>query len=98
MYRSVILAHAKDDIREAALWYNEKQKGLGIRFLSEVREKVFFLRQNPQTVGVRYDDVRTTVLNIFPFMIHYTINENSETIIISAVLHTSRNPGIWTER
>ena len=98
MYKTVILPLAKEDIREVALWYNAKQKGLGKRFLSEVREKVFSLRQNPQTAGVRYDHLRTTVLSIFPFMIHYTINENSKTIIISAVLHTSRNPGIWTKR
>jgi hypothetical protein len=78
MYKSVVLPHAKEDIREAALWYNKKQKGLGIRFISEVREKVYFLRQNPQTSGVRYDDVRTTVLNIFPFMIHYIIVEKEE--------------------
>lgn len=51
MYKSVVLPYAKEDIREAALWYNEKQKGLGIRFISEVREKVDFIRQNPQTGG-----------------------------------------------
>ena len=28
MYKSIILPLAKEDIREAAFWYNEKQKGL----------------------------------------------------------------------
>lgn len=98
MYKSIILPPAKEDIRDAALWYDEKQKGLGKRFLSQVREKVYFIRQNPQTGSLQYDNVRTMVLNVFPFMVHYTINEISETIIVSAVLHTSRNPEIWTER
>jgi plasmid stabilization system protein ParE len=98
MYKSIILPPAKEDIRDAALWYDEKQKGLGKRFISQVREKVYFIRQNPQTGSLRYDNVRTMVLNVFPFMVHYTINEISETIIVSAVLHTSRNPEIWTER
>ena len=98
MYKSIILPPAKEDIRDAALWYDEKQKRLGKRFISQVREKVYFIRQNPQTGSLRYDNVRTMVLNVFPFMVHYTINEISETIIVSAVLHTSRNPEIWNER
>ena len=48
MYKSIILPPAKEDIRDAALWYDEKQKGLGKRFISQVREKVYFIRQNPQ--------------------------------------------------
>ena len=98
MYRSIILPPAKEDIRDAALWYDEKQKGLGKRFITQVREKVYFIKQNPQTGSLRYDNVRTMVLNVFPFMMHYTINDSSETIIVSAVLHTSRNPEIWSER
>jgi len=98
MYKSIILPLAKEDIREAALWYNKQQNGLGKRVTTEVREKVHFIRQNPKASNVRYDGVRTTVLNVFPFMIHYTIDEKNKTIIVSAVLHTSRNPELWKNR
>ena len=98
MHKSIILPLAKADIREAALWYNEKQKGLGKRFTAEVREKVHFIKQNPKASNVRYDSVRTAVLNVFPFMIHYTINESNKTVIVSAVFHTSRNPDVWNKR
>jgi plasmid stabilization system protein ParE len=98
MYKCVILPPAREDIREAAFWYNEKQKGLGKRFISQVREKTSFIRLNPKIGSLRYDNVRTIVLDVFPFMMHYTISENSQVIIISAVLHTSRNPELWTER
>jgi plasmid stabilization system protein ParE len=98
MYKSIILPLAKEDIREAALWYNKQSKGLGKRFTAEVREKVRFIRQNPQASNVRYEDVRTVVLNIFPFMIHYTIDESNKTVIISAVFHTSRDPELWKKR
>ena len=98
MNKSIILPLAKADIREAALWYNEKQKGLGKRFTAEVREKVHFIKQNPKASNVRYDGVRTAVLNVFPFMIHYTINESNKTVIVSAVFHTSRNPDFWNKR
>ena len=98
MYQSLILPQAKDDIREAALWYEEKQTGLGKRFTGQVREKVSFIRKTPKACIVRYDNVRTAVLSIFPFMIHYTIDEENSTVIVSAVLHTSRTPEIWESR
>ncbi len=98
MYKSIILPLAKEDIREAAKWYNKQQNGLGKQFTAEVRENVHFIRQNPKASNVRYKNIRTTVLNVFPFMIHYTIDEKNKAIIISAVLHTSRDPKIWDER
>ena len=98
MYNSIILPFAKEDIREAAKWYNKQQKELGKRFTAEVRENVHFIRQNPKASNIRYKNVRTKVLNIFPFMVHYTIDEKNKTIIVSAVLHTSRNPELWKNR
>ena len=53
MYESIILPLAKEDIREAAKWYNKKQKGLGKRFTAEVRENVHFIRQNPKASNIR---------------------------------------------
>ena len=98
MYKSVILPLASEDVREAARWYDKQQNGLGKKFTAEVREKVHFIRQNPKASNIRYDEVRSAVLNVFPFMVHYTIDENNKTIIVSAVLHTSRNPDIWKDK
>jgi len=98
MYKSIILPLAKQDIEEAAQWYDSKQKGLSKRFTSQVREKVKFILQNPTASALRYDGVRTSVLDIFPFMIHYSIDEAQKLVIVSAVLHTRRHPGIWQER
>ena len=98
MYTTLILPLAKEDIRQAALWYNQKSQGLGQRFTEEVRDLVRFIRQNPTASHVRYDDVRTSALNIFPYMVHYTVDEPNKTVIISAVLHTSRNPELWESR
>ena len=98
MYKSILLPLAKEDIRKATHWYNEKQKGLGKRFVDEVREMVHFVKQNPKACNVRYDSVRTAVLNAFPFMLHYIVDESNKTVVISAVLHTSRNPDVWKTR
>ncbi len=98
MYKAIILLLAKKDISEAATWYNSKQKGLGKRFTQEVRSKVLFIRENPKASPVRYDDTRCAVLDVFPFMIHYTIDDKKKTVIIAAVFHTSLNPERWYKR
>lgn len=43
MYKSVILSLAKQDIKEAAEWYNERQPGLGKRFTSHVKKLVHYI-------------------------------------------------------
>lgn len=98
MYSVIILPVAADDIRQIALWYNQKHKGLGKRFIEELREVIKYLKQDPKSAAIRYDEVRVAVLKIFPFMRHYTIDEINRTLIIAAVFHTSRNPDIWKSR
>ena len=95
MYTATLLAKAKTDIRKAAEWYEDKQKELGKRFTTQVREKVLFIRQFPKASAIRYDEVRTCVLDVFPFMIHYTLEEAEERVIITGVFHTSQSPERW---
>ncbi|MBK6497048.1 MAG: type II toxin-antitoxin system RelE/ParE family toxin [Saprospiraceae bacterium] len=68
------------------------------RFLSEVDKKINFIKSNPLASNIRYDEIHTTLLDVFPFMIHYTVNTDKETIIIIAVLHTSLDPNKWQSR
>jgi len=98
MYKALILPLAKEDIQEASNWYNTQQKELGKRFIADLRETVHFIRQNPEVLKVRYNSVRTAVLSVFPFMIHFTIDKMNKTIIVVAILHTSRNPELWKKR
>lgn len=98
MYSSTILPLAQEDIREAAKWYNAKKKGLGRRFTSHVRKKVKLLEKNPKIAPVRYADVRTAVLDLYPFMIHYRVDDDKQMILILAVYHTSKNPINWGKK
>lgn len=55
---------------------------------------VYNIRQNPKAKAIRYDDTRTILLDTFPYLIHFSINDDKHIIIISAVLSTSRDPEI----
>jgi len=98
MYIVEILPSASEDVRESAFWYESRLKGLGKRFTAEIRTKIHSLRINPHLAGIRYANVRTAVLITFPYMIHYITDEGSKTIVIVAVLHTSRNPDFRKEK
>jgi len=98
MYKSIILLEAKWDIKDAAKWYNDKQKGLGKRFTDHVRKKVIYIRENPEHIAVRYGEKRTALVDTFPFMIHFIIDQENKTIIISAVFATKDNPEKWIKR
>ena len=98
MYKSIILIQARDDIKEAAQWYNMRSAGLGKKFTSDVFKKVSSIVENPNAISIRYDEVRTIVLDKLPYMIHYTIDENNKLVIVSSVLHTSRSSKLWRNR
>ena len=89
---------AVTDIQEATKWYNEQVPGLGLRFKKQVKKQINSLKTNPKSYGKRYSDVRCVLINKFPFLIHFKINETKNTVEIFAILHTSRNPKIWEER
>jgi len=95
VFEIIILPRAKGDIRNAALWYNKQQPGLGERFTREIRKSVKFIANNPTGATIRYNKTRTAIIDVFPYLIHYTFLKENKQIIISAVFHTSRNPQNW---
>ncbi len=61
-------------------------------------KKAKFIRQNPKAVAIRYKDTHTALLDTFPYMIHFTVDDDKKLVIISAVLSTHRDPDIWADR
>ncbi|WP_432713238.1 type II toxin-antitoxin system RelE/ParE family toxin [Pedobacter sp.] len=84
---------ALNDINSTTIWYNEQSNGLGMRFQKQVIKQINNLSQTAEVYKIRYSGVRCVVVKKFPFMIHFQIE--NDTVIIFAVLHTSRNPKIW---
>lgn len=98
MYKAVILPLAKQDIKEAAEWYEKKQTGLGKRFVQEVRSKVSYIRSKPNATTTRYDHIHCAVMEVFPFMVHFTVDDSLKLVVVSAVFHTSLSTDRWVKR
>lgn len=98
MYKAHVLRSVRKDIREAALWYNEQLPGLGRRFTHFTRKKIELICENPHLYTIRYAEMRTAILPVFPFMIHFKIDEKRRVVAIVGVFHTSLDPEKWRSR
>ncbi|NBB76166.1 MAG: type II toxin-antitoxin system RelE/ParE family toxin [Bacteroidetes bacterium] len=96
-YAILLDPKAIEDIQKSIDHYEEQEPGLGKQFEEHLDQQFSVLRKNPH-FQVRYDQVRCLPLNKFSHMIHYTIEEKKQRIIVRAVFHTSINPGKWKQR
>ncbi len=96
-FRVRVLPLAKADIQESIKWYNHRQEGLGRRFHGEVKQVLEHLASNPFFEN-RYEDVRCVTLRRFPFMVHFSVDQSRNEVIVHAVFHTSLNTEGWTRR
>lgn len=97
-YKVKIEPEALADIREITDWYNGQQKGLGGRFQKTIISHINSLNKDPQVYAVRYREIRCMVIKNFPYMAHFYINDENNTVEVLAVISTSRNPKIWQEK
>ncbi|MEO7297903.1 MAG: type II toxin-antitoxin system RelE/ParE family toxin [Verrucomicrobiota bacterium] len=92
-----VTADANRDLEQASSWYNEKQAGLGDRFVLAVREKFeVILRwpELPRAVGRK--SIRKVRIPRSPYSIYYRIL--GEKIQIVAIVHGARDPNYLNYR
>ncbi len=88
------------EVREAAAWYEDQRRGLGLEFLTALDEAVALLRGFPQ-LGHRVmldgssSEFRSLRLNRFPYCIIYV---PGDPLYVIAVAHMKRRPDYWHRR
>ena len=90
MYRLILKPHAVSTAAEAYQWYEEKSKGLGEVFLSELHTCFKKIESNPKLFGKIKKNFRQIKLKRFPYVIIYEVIETE--VVVFVVFHTSRNP------
>ncbi len=78
------------DVQKAIDFYNEQKLGLGEDFLKQVNSHLKTLYTHP-FFQIRYDNVRCLPVSKYPFMIHYTVDEPNDCVIVRAVLNTNKD-------
>ena len=88
----------KDDITAAVDYYKELSPELARQFLKRIREAREYIAKYPTGFQIKYQNVRTLLLKQFPYHIHYLVDEESQQIIILAVIHAYKNPEDYSVR
>jgi toxin ParE1/3/4 len=89
-------AEAKVDIREAYEWYEDRQTGLGKRFLGAVRKTLQEVESAPLRFRRVRDGIRRAPLSGFPYAIFF-VPEEDFTVVL-ACFHARRDPARLHER
>jgi toxin ParE1/3/4 len=91
----------RDELAEAALWYEARRAGLGAEFLSEVEAVLPLLESRPHSFprleGLAPTlEVRRALLPRFPYALVFLVRP--EELRVLAVAHAKRRPGYWLSR
>ncbi|MXN90873.1 type II toxin-antitoxin system RelE/ParE family toxin [Flavobacterium sp. Sd200] len=95
--KKFVVDTVKSDLKEAAEWYNNAKKGLGLIFLREINQNVNNIANNPLIHNIRYSNIRIAFCTKFPYGIHYEYLPEQNQVNILAIYHTSRNPDLWKD-
>ena len=79
-------------MRDARTWYNLQQKGLGKRFIEDVRKTVTSIKSNPYFASVKFENIRTAACETFPYAVHYEIDGEEMLVRMVSIFHFCRKP------
>ena len=89
-------SEARQDLYEAAEYYESRESGLGKRFRDEIAEVLKTMASAPCLWRERKAGYRRVNCPVFPYYVAYVIREDF--IFVVAVAHGSRSPGFWHGR
>ena len=94
--RVVFRRAARDEFDTAALWYDERQPGLGSQFTSEIDHAVELASNHPERFPVKHGAIRCVQARRFPCSAYFRPEANR--IVVLAVIHARRDPVVWQTR
>ena len=97
-FKIVVQNIVKQDVKSTCTWYDDQKKGLGKRFVVDMKQTLIAIERNPTSFAIRHKSFRLANFSIFPYAAHFFIDEESHTIFIFAVLHTKRHPDTGSNR
>ena len=92
MYNSQYFDQVFTDVQEAKIWYKEQKDGLEVEFALSIETAIQKVLKMPTSYSPRYKNVRIAHPKIFPYNIHFYIDEVNQTVIFTAIVHNKREP------
>ena len=99
-WKVVVLPEFYFDLEEAGDWYEQKLQGLGTRFAGEVLDVWADLAVNP-LLSCKKDprrNIRWRYPAKFPYKIVYSVEEETRTVVVIALIHAARHERVLGKR
>ena len=91
-----LLPEAEHDILEAARWYEERDLGLGAKFVANLDAAFQKIDAGPQRYPEAHRSLRRALLSHFPYAIFF--RDDGDDVLIFAVLHQRSARDVLHER
>jgi plasmid stabilization system protein ParE len=86
------------DIEDIVDYYISINPELATAFLDRVEEAKKYIADFPLAFQIKYKNVRTVLLEQFPYHIHYIVDDAKKQIVVLAVIHAYKNPKDYSKR
>ena len=97
-YHIFYLDEVEIDIIEARTWYKASDTKLENRFIDAIENTILKIQAWPKAYSIRYKNVRIAHPPIFPYGIHFYIDDVQNRIVIIAIIHGRRHLDIAKKR
>jgi len=94
--RIIYREEASQELREAAVHYDEQRLGLGDDFIDLIAKAVATAASDPNRFPVVCDNIRRARVQRFPYCVCYRVD--TDTLEVLAIKHHSREPDYWKGR
>lgn len=94
-FKVLYFDEVRQDIKDAKSWYRNQLKGLEKRFAEDIKIAISRLKDRPSVHAIRYKNIRIARPDVFPYSIHFYIDDPANSIVIIAMVHNSRNSFIY---
>jgi len=88
---------SREDVTQAARWYESQKPGLGREFIAQVRETFASVTSHPLSFPEAHRQMRRAQLHRFPYGVFFA-SESESKIVVLAVIDLRRNPRTWKSR
>jgi hypothetical protein len=81
-----------EDIQNAVDYYSNINENLGKRFYKLVKGELNSLKKDALLYQIRYKNIRCLAVEKFPYLIHFNVNQKTNTVFVFALFCTYKNP------
>lgn len=92
-----IRPEAQIELNQSVDWYEERQLGLGQRFIDSIDSAIQSIAESPEQAARVYKDVRCKSVKGFPYQVFYRIQAQN-TVEVLSIFHVRQHPGVWQSR